>query len=136
MKTKTLWLIWLYLFAFSCILGFIPEPPEFVKALLATVGTGFFVPGALLLIKGDKKSRTWVLVISILSLVLTLVAVILNFASVLMSPVWGTVLYIVMGIVSTPMLCCQAWVIGLFGWACLLSASIFTVVFGGIMKKN
>lgn len=125
MKTKNLWLIWLYLFGFCCVLGFIPQPPEFVKALLVMLGVGFFIPGALLLKTGTKKSVHTVRLISILSLVLTLVCVILNFTSVLMAPVWGTVLYIIMGIVSTPMLCCQIWVIGLFGWASLLAASFF-----------
>jgi hypothetical protein len=125
MKTKNLWLIWLYLFGFCCVLGFIPQPPEFVKALLVMLGVGFFIPGALLLKTGTKKSVRTVRLISILSLVLTLVCVILNFTSVLMAPVWGTVLYIIMGIVSTPMLCCQIWVIGLFGWASLLAASFF-----------
>jgi hypothetical protein len=125
METKNLWLIWLYMFGFCCVLGFIPQPPEFVKALLVMLGVGFFIPGALLLKTGTKKSVRTVRLISILSLVLTLVCVILNFTSVLMAPVWGTVLYIIMGIVSTPMLCCQIWVIGLFGWASLLAASFF-----------
>lgn len=125
MKTKTLWLIWLYLFAFCCILGFIPDPPEFVKALLVTVGVCFFIPGALLLKSKEQKSVRLVRLLSICSLALTLVTVILNFASVLMEPVWGTVLYIIMGILSTPMLCCQVWAIGLFGWACLLAGSLF-----------
>ena len=136
MKTKTLWLIWLYLFALCCVLGFIPDPPEFVKALLVTVGVGFFVPGVLLLIRGGKKSKIWVLVISILSLVLTLITVILNFSSVLMAPVWGGIFHILLGVFSTPMFCCQVWIIGLFGWACLLSASIFTLIFGSIFQKN
>lgn len=126
MKTKTLWLIWLYFFAFCCVLGFIPDPPEFVKALLVTAGVGFFVPGWLLLKKGGPITVRWVRILSICSLVLTLIAVILNFSSVLMKPVWGTVFYIIMGIVSTPMLCCQVWVISLFGWACLLAASLFS----------
>ena len=125
MKTKTLWLIWLYLFAFCCILGFIPNPPEFVKALLVCVGICFFIPGVLLLKSKEQRSVRLVRLLSICSLVLTLVTVILNFASVLMAPVWGTVLYIIMGILSTPMLCCQVWAIGLFGWACLLAGSLF-----------
>ena len=125
MKTKTLWLIWLYLFGFCCALGFIPEPPEFVTALLVIVGVCFFIPGGLLLKQGDPKSVFWVRLISILSLVLTLITVILNFVSVLMAPVWGTVFYIIMGILSTPMFCCQIWIISLFGWACLLAASLF-----------
>ena len=93
MKTKNLWLIWLYLFGFCCVLGFIPQPPEFVKALLVMLGVGFFIPGALLLKTGTKKSVRTVRLISILSLVLTLVCVILNFTSVLMARIWGTVLY-------------------------------------------
>ena len=125
MKTKTLWLIWLYLFALCCVLGFIPDPPEFVKALLFSLGVCFFIPGALLLKQGDAKTLRRVRLLSIFSLVLTLISVILNFASVLMKPIWGTVLYILMGILSTPMLCCQIWVVGLFGWACLLAGTLF-----------
>jgi hypothetical protein len=125
MKTKTLWLTWLYLFAFSCVLGFIPDPPEFLKALLVMLGVGSFVPGVLLLIKADQKSVRRVRLISILSLVLTLIAIILNFTSVLMSPTWGMVFYIILGIVSTPMYCCQFWIIGLFCWSGLLAASLF-----------
>lgn len=125
MKTKTLWLIWLYLSALCCVLGFIPEPPEFVKALLFLVGVSFFIPGALLLKKGDQKTVVRIRVISILSLVLTLLGIILNFASTLMDPAWGTVLYILVGILSTPMFCCQVWIVGLFGWACLMAGSFF-----------
>ena len=124
MKTKNLWLVWLYLFGFSCVLGFIPNPDGLVKALLLLLGVGFFVPGALLLKQGSRKTVGWILLISAASLVLTTVSVILNFASALMKPIWGTVLYILMGIVSTPMLCSQIWVISLFGWACLLVVSI------------
>ena len=125
MKTKTLWLIWFYLFAFCCILGFIPDPPEFLKALLVTVGVGFFVPGGLLLKKGGKKSVSGIRILSICSLVATMLSIILNYVSVLMDPVWGTVFYVLMGILSTPMFCCQIWVIGLFGWAFLFAGSLF-----------
>ena len=125
MKTKTLWLIWLYLFCLCSVLGFIPEPPEFLKALLVMLGVSFFIPGAWLLKRGEGNSILIIRLLSIASLVLTLIALILNFASVLMKPVWGTVLYILMGIVSTPMLCCQIWVISLFGWACLLAGTFF-----------
>jgi hypothetical protein len=86
---------------------------------------GLFILGALLLIKGGKKNVGRIRLISILSLVLTLMAIILNFSTVLMDSVWGTVCQIILGIVSTPMLCCQAWVISLFGWACLMAGSFF-----------
>lgn len=124
MKTKNLWLVWLYLFGFSCVLGFIPNPDGLVKALLVLLGVGFFLPGALLLKQGSRKTWSWILFISAASLVLTTVSVILNFASALMQPIWGTVLYILMGILSTPMLCSQIWILSLFGWACLLVVSI------------
>lgn len=125
MKIKTVWWTWLYLFGLCCVLGFIPEPTGFIQVLLGIVGICFFIPPAFLLIKGDEKSVFWVRLLSILSLVLTTVTVILNFASALMDPVWGTVFQIIMAILSTPMLCCQIWVISLFGWACLMSASFF-----------
>lgn len=125
MKTKTLWLVWLYLFLFCCIIGFIPQPTGFVKGLMILAGIAFFIPGALLLKQGGKKSIRWVRVISGLSLILTTLAIILNFTSVLMPAVWGSVFYILMGIVSTPMLCSQIWALSLFGWACLLAAGFF-----------
>lgn len=125
MKTKTLWLIWLYLFAFCCILGFIPSPPEFVKALLAVLEICFFIPGGILLKKGGQKGIRIIRLLSILSLALTVITFILTVAPISMTPVWSTVLHILLGIVSTPMFCSEIWVIGLFGWACLLSASFF-----------
>ena len=125
MKTKSLWLIWLYIFAFCCVLGFIPNPPVAVQVLFILMGIGFFVPGTLLLVMGDDRSVRLVRMLSILSLALTLTTIILNFASALMKPLWGTVFYIIMGILSTPMLCCQIWAISLFGWACLLAGSFF-----------
>ena len=125
MKTKTLWLVWLYLFLFCCIIGFIPNPTGLVKALMILTGIGFFVPGALLLVRKEEKTTRWIRLISILSLVLTTVSIILNFASALMPALWGTVFYILMGILSTPMFCGQIWIISLFGWASLLAASIF-----------
>lgn len=124
MKTKTLWLIWIYLFAFSCVLGFIPAPPTFVKVLLVIVSICFFIPGGLLLYQGDRSCIRKVRLLSIASLALTLITIILNFTSVLMTPIWGNIFYILMGIVSTPMLCAQYWLISLFGWSLLMSASI------------
>ena len=125
MKTKTLWVIWIYLLAFCCILGFIPAPPAFLKVLLVILSVCSFIPGALLLYKGDRTCIRRIRLLSILSLVLTMITIILNFTSVLMAPIWGNIFYILMGIVSTPMLCAQYWLISLFGWAFLMSASIF-----------
>ncbi len=124
MKNK-IWLWWLYLALFCCILGFIPEPDGLVKALTVLAGVSFFIPGAILLVQGNRKNCRRIFFISLASLVLTTLSIILNFASILMPRFWGTVLYIVMGILSTPMLCCRIWVISLFGWACFLVISGF-----------
>ena len=125
MKTKNLWLTWLYLFALCSVLGFINSPPEFLKALFAMVGIGFFVPPVLLLMKKEKKTIRAIRLLSIGSLVLTMVVFILNMASINMNAVWGNILDIIYRIVSTPMYCCQLKLLGLFGWACLMSASFF-----------
>ena len=46
--------------------------------------------------------------------------IVLNFASVEASAEWGLALNVLLVLVSTPMVCSQVWVIGLFGWAVLL----------------
>lgn len=124
MKTKTLWLIWLYLFALVCIFGFIPNPTGFIRIFLIVVGSCFFIPGGFLLARGDKTTVRLIVIFSAASLVLTTVCIILNYASILMPMVWGTVFHILLGILSTPMFCTQIWLISLFGWACLLMAGI------------
>lgn len=126
MKTKTLWLTWIYLSALCAALGFIPNPPTFLKVLLAMVSICFFIPGFFLLKTREAKTVKIIFWVSIGSLSLTLITIILNFASALMKPIWGTVFYIIMGIVSTPMLCSQFWILSLFGWALLMSNCIFT----------
>lgn len=127
MKMKTLWLSWLYLFALCAVLGFIPEPDGLIKALLILAAVSFFVPGFWLAVKGGKKCAKWIILISALSLVLTMVLIILNYASVLLSAVWGTVFNILLTIFSTPMFCGQYWVISLFCWASLLFTALTMV---------
>ena len=124
MKTKTLWFSWLYCFILCTVLGFIPEPTGFFKFLFILAAIGFFVPGFLLLKHGSAEDFRCVLTAAVISLVLTMVLIILNFASVLMPRVWGSILYIVLVIFSTPMICGQYWALSLFGWACLLFAAI------------
>lgn len=128
MKTKHLWLSWLYLSVLCAVLGFFPEPYGLFKALFFLAAIGFFIPPALLLIKGNRKTAKIILLLSALSLVLTTVLIILNFASALMAPIWGTVFYILMGIFTVPMLCSQFWILSLSGWACLLAAGMFKLL--------
>lgn len=128
MKTKFLWVLWLYLFAQTAVLGFVPEPPWYVAIPLALIGAAFFVPGILLLRWGDRKTALRIVIISGVSLVVTVVCIILNYASSLIGgtdgQLWGRIFYIALGILSSPMFCSQIWVISLFGWALLLHMGI------------
>ena len=128
MKMKPTWLMWLYMFILCAVLGFIPGPVGFLKFLLVVIAIGFFVPGFVLLTKADhrddlKTIRT-VRNISIVALVLAVVMILLNFASALLSKVWGTVLYYVMVVLASPLVCGQYWVLTLFLWACLMFYAI------------
>ena len=85
---------------------------------------GFFVPPAFLIYEAvqNKRPKTLRIIrnLSLISLGLTLVTILLNFLSFQASEAWGLVLYWLLILVSTPMICSQVWVIGLFGWAMLL----------------
>ena len=58
--------------------------------------------------------------LSVASLALTLVLLVVNFLSVGASKAAGDVLYVLLIILSAPMVCGQVWVLSLFLWACLL----------------
>ena len=126
MKTKQLWLKWLYMTALCAALGFLPETDVVIlRALLMLAAIIFFIPGGLLLTKGNRKTVKRVILISSLSLALSTGLIIFNFATVLMPDAWGSVAHILLGVFTTPMLCSQNWALSLFGWACLLSGGLF-----------
>ena len=127
MKTKNLWLSWLYCFILCTVLGFIPEPTGFFKFLFVVAAIGFFVPGFLLLKYGQRKDCRLVLTAAAVSLTVTPTLIILNFASALMPRIWGSVFYVLLVIFSSPMICAQYWALSLFGWACLLFSAISAV---------
>jgi len=62
-------------------------------------------------------------ILAILSLSLSLIALVANFLSILGTEALGNALYVVLVLVSVPMVCGQYWVMSLFLWACLLMAS-------------
>ncbi|MBQ7800928.1 MAG: hypothetical protein IJ375_01230 [Oscillospiraceae bacterium] len=134
MNKKILFALWGGLFALCAGLGFIPEPTGFLKFLLAALSVGFFVPGFLLLREcgktGDRHTLQLVRNLSALSLAVTLALLIANFLSVLGSETLGSILYYMLVIVSSPMVCGQYWVLSLFLWACLMIAS------GKALKKK
>ena len=128
MKKKTLYALWGGLFILCAGLGFIPEPQGVGKTLMTLLAVAFFVPGGLLLYKaGQESDRPTLLLVrnlSALSLGFTLVLLVANFLSALGSVTLGDVLYGMLVIVSSPMVCSGYWVLSLFLWACLLMSSL------------
>ena len=130
-KNAKLWIAWgsMYLLCTAC--GFINVTSGFLSGLFLLFSIGFFIPGGMLLWNGIKNSEhntvKVVRILSILSLSLTVLMIILNFATARDSATVGAVMYWILILVSTPMICSQVWVVGLFGWACLLMGSIMKI---------
>ena len=123
-KTKKLWIIWASAYVLCTVCAFFPVAPGALSGLFLLLSLGFFVPPAFLIFEAVQKKTPKTLRIirnlSLVSLGLTLVTILLNFVSIQASDTWGLVLYWLLILVSTPMICSQVWVVGLFGWACLL----------------
>lgn len=124
MKTKFLWLSWLYLFIQCGVLGLIPAPQGFLKWLLVALAVCFFIPGFMLLVKADhrddEKTIRRVRLISLLALVVSTVMIMFNYLTVNMSPAWGVAANWLLAFLASPMACGQYWVVALFGWASLM----------------
>ena len=124
LKTKFLWLSWLYLFVQCAVLGFIPEPTGIVKWLLVAAAVCFFIPGFVLLVKADhrddEKTIRLVRTLSLIALVLDTVLILFNYLTVTMTDTWGIVAHWMLVILGSPLICGQYWVLALFGWASLM----------------
>lgn len=128
MKKHTLFALWAGLFTICAALGFIPAAGTALKLLMTILSIAFFIPGALLLHiaaqNGDRNTATLVRNLAAASLTLTLILIIANFFSVLGSKMLGNILYSILIIVSSPMICSGYWVLSLFLWACLMVGAI------------
>ena len=123
-KTKKIWIIWAVAYVLCTVCAFFPVTQGALSGLFLLLSLGFFVPPAFLVYQGVQARNPKILKIirnlSLISLGLTLLTILLNFLSIQASDSWGLVLYWLLILVSTPMVCSQVWVVGLFGWACLL----------------
>ena len=135
MNRKFLFALWGGLFIVCAAMGFIPNPAGAGRVLLTLLSVAFFVPPALALYQaiqdGDRPVLRLIQNLSALSLGLTLVLLVLNFLSALRSETLGDILYNILTIVSSPMVCSGCWVLSLFLWACLLMVSL-----KGLRKKK
>lgn len=127
MKEKNLYLIWGCLYILCAGLGFINGAAGFGKFLLVLMCLIFFIPGGLLLYQGiqanNKAQLRRLRTVAAVSLGLTLLALVANVFSVLASEAVGNILYVILVLVSAPMMCGQYWVLSMFLWACLLMGS-------------
>lgn len=124
MKEKILYLFWLAMYIICVGMGTILERNILIHILLMVLALGFYIPGLLLVIEGIKQNDPKILlrvrIVCICSLVLSLILIVANIASVYASSSVGNVLNQVLLIVATPMHCCYYRFISLFLWACLL----------------
>ena len=127
MKIKSLSILWTALYLLCTLLGFIPNPVGFLKILMLIFALAFFIPGGILvydaLQQRNKKVLRGIRILSAGSLGLTLAVLVANFLGVLASEAIGSFLYVLLVLVSTPMVCSGYWVVSLFLWACLLMAT-------------
>ena len=124
MKNKDLYFAWGFFYILCAILGFIQEPSEILRALLFLLSVAFFVPGIWLLVRyqqaGDLQGLKIIRNLSIAALILDVVLLLVNILSYELSRAAGDVLYGVLTILASPMVCSQFWVMPLFLWAVLL----------------
>ena len=124
MKEKILYLFWLAMYIICVGMGTILERNILIHILLMVLALAFYIPGLLLVIEGIKQNDPKILlrvrIVCICSLVLSLILIVANIASVYASSSVGNVLNQVLLIVATPMHCCYYRFISLFLWACLL----------------
>lgn len=125
MNRKTLFALWGGLYALCAGLGFIPAPAGVLKALLAVLAVAFFVP-PLMIVYGKSNRHDLQLVRNLAAwwLVLTTALLVINFMSATAPVHLGDLLYAVLVIVSSPMICGQYWVLSLFGWAFVMFAAM------------
>ena len=125
-KELILYAVWLCLYILCVGLGTVGRMEGIGKVFFILTSLIFFIPGSMLLVMGirekNKKAVMRVRIIVICSLALTVVMFCVNIVAAAAGRV-SPVLHDLLNLVSAPMFCSQYWVISLFGWACLLSAS-------------
>ena len=119
--------VWLCLYILCVGLGTVEEIYGVGKALFVLTSLIFFLPGAYLLYLGKKeKNRKIVMGVrlaAIASLLLTVIVFCINVIAVRAAADVGRNLYDLLNVVSAPMFCSQYWIVSIFLWACLFSAS-------------
>ena len=127
MKYKYLYMMWALMYLLCAGLGFISHPQGISYWLLFFISAVFFVPPFWILIQalrqGNRRQVKAVLAISIAWLGLTLCLLVANFLSVASSQAVGMAMYYLLTVLSSPMICSQIWIVPMFCFGCLFTAS-------------
>ena len=128
MRKKVLGGFWAFLYVMCAILGLVEPTTRLQGWGMTVLAVLFFLPPAVMLMDAFKNEDRQMLfrlrLISILSLALTLTSLIVNIAVVGASEKVGVAMYIILDIVSVPMICSRHYVLSMFLWACLLFAAV------------
>lgn len=127
MKKKILYIIWGCMAVLCIGLGTLETTDLLIQIPLTLLAVMFFVPGWFLLYDafadGDRKEVLRLRIISIASLTLTVIFLIAFILTAAVGLPAADILYDILILVSCPMICGQYWLISLFLWSCLLSAT-------------
>ena len=128
MNNQKISMIWAFLYGACAALGFIPNPVGALSGFMIVLSVAFFIPPAVLVYRSIKNRDFLILkkirYLSLIWLGLTTVMVSLNFLSVEASEAAGKVLYWLLILVSSPMICSQTWIVPIFLWSCLLTVCL------------
>lgn len=123
MSNTVLYALWGGLYALCAGLGFITAPGEGLQFLMTVLSVALFVPPFILNYRAAKADdrRTLMLVRSLALSWLVLASLLLvgNFLTVFAAQWIGNLLYTLLILVGSPMVCSGSWALGLFCWACL-----------------
>lgn len=127
MGKKLLYILWGAMYLLCAGLGCISKPEGALYWVLFALSVLFFLPPAILLYRAvtaeERSTVTVIRNLSLLWLITAMVLVVLNFATVGASAAAGQVLYALLVLVASPMVCSQIWIVPMFLWGCLLTAS-------------
>ena len=119
--------VWVCLYILCVGLGTVENAQGVGKVLFILTGLIFFLPGVYLLWLGNKEKNKKVILgvrlCAVCSLSLTVIVFCANVIAVGADTSVGRTLYDILNLVSAPMFCSQYWIVSIFLWACLLSAS-------------
>lgn len=123
MSNTVLYALWGGMYALCAALGFITAPGEGLQFLMTLLSVALFVPPFVLNYRsagaGDRRTLELVRNLAAAWLLLTSVLLVCNFLTVFGSQRVGNLLYSLLIIVSSPLVCSGSWALAIFLWACV-----------------